>query len=217
MEKVKAFVKKSKDFICIHKFWFIIGAIAIAIALLFSPLFSIKWTYIRYGDSRKTIIDNKEILYQTPALLIFNIFQGRYQNSDYSLYYEYSPLLLIFFCLFLIAIISIIIYLVLKKNKFLNFSCTINILAFIFFIAELIRLSSLINYTYIEDYVDNLCRVIPHAAFYFTLLLFIVSVIVLSMNIYNAYRKKHPRAPTKNERIAELEKRIEELENRKDG
>lgn len=217
MEKIKVFIKKSKDFICAHKFLFIIGAIVIAIALLFSPLFSIKWTYIRYGDSRKTIIDRKETMYQTPAILIFNIFQGRYQNPDYSLYYEYSPILLIFFCLFIIAIVSIIIYLVLKKNKFLNFSCGINILAFIFFIAELIRLSSLINYTHIEDYEDNLCRVIPHVAFYFALLLFIASVIVLSMNIYNAYRKKHPRAPTKNERIAELEKRIEELENRKDG
>lgn len=217
MEKVRCFVNKSKNFITRNKIWFVSGVIFLSIALLFTPMFSVKMTDILYGDRWKTVIDHKIISYFTPIPIILNIFSPYYPNIVELSIYDYSPLILIFVVLTIIEIIGAILYLFIKNNKLLNFICGVNIISFIVFLSELIRLSCLINYSHINDYSEYLCRVIPHIAFYFTLLLFIASLTVVCYNAYSSYRKNHPQKITKNVHIAQLEKRIEQLEQEKES
>ena len=129
----------------------------------------------------------------------FYIKNYKYKSSSY-LWYDLAIIQII-----LIALSCISIFMSLFKQKFTFYSFFLYLPCFlIYFIAYF---QGLIAYEIMTEFIF-----IPNITFFLSVLLLIFDIISIVF-----WKKAQPYVPTKNERIAELEKRIEELENRKDG
>lgn len=106
---------------------------------------------------------------------------------------------------FFISIISIVFVLLSlwKKPYFILFSISY-IVDFIFIMA-----ATIFACVY-EKFPNEIAM--PHVAFYISLILFIITILFLYF-----WKKDRLKKPTKSEQIAQLEKRIEQLEQERDG
>ena len=131
-------------------------------------------------------------------------------TSAISTFRTLLAMLVVFFCV-AILISTITAFLAQKRPVFTSLNC----LAFAFFWIWLVSgtKDTLFNY-------DGIRIIVPHAAFYISLILsaFFLAVFVAYAVKWLKTRldRRPPRAhkPTKEERIAELEARVRELENR---
>ncbi len=196
-------MNRLKSFVIKYQLWITLISIILYIVMLFSPMYTLKFTYIRYGDRYKTIIDNKVINYQIKKGILFNMHD------------IFNILIVVFVVAYILLSIC---YLIKKKKIFLNLSCSCSILSFVFIVSYIVSKAKEFNFSHIDDYSDEILTTIPHVAFYIGFIIFIFCTIVLAINIYIHYKSTHPNIQTKSERIAELEKRVQELEaNKKDG
>lgn len=189
MEKVKAFVIK-------YQLWFKLAAIALLVCTIFTP-----YTCI--------------ILPVVNEVHMFSIFYYLTLLTDkilpvYAALFSFSVCI----CIATALIIVLLVFSILKKtNKpFLFITLiTFGVLFFCYLLSLFFSIYAWGSYTYNAP-------TIPHIAFY---LLLILSVFVafVSHYFYKDCRAKHSHKSTTKtkQKIAELEKRIEELENRKDG
>mgnify|MGYP001624266957 CR=1 FL=1 len=191
MEKVKAFVIK-------HQLWFKLAAIALLVCIIFTPYTSI-------------------ILPVANETYHFSIFYYLTTNSNLSPYIALFSIS-IGICIITVFIIVLLFLSILKKNNkpFLSISLTsFGVLFILYLISLFLSIYTWGSYTYEAPSI-------PHIAFYLLLLLS-VFVSFIAYYCYKEWRIKQPRTQIRSklkkteQTIAELEKRIEELENRKDG
>lgn len=183
-------MEKVKAFVIKYQLWFKLAAIALLVSTIFAPFVYAPIEEVMNSYSFWVYIELSFIL--SP-----NLPQG--------LHWILSWIILFV----TIAIIVLFIVTIIRKTstKILYFGLYLYIIDFI-----LILISTI--WACIYERMPNSISC-PHIAFYIALLLLVADIITLWQ--LHKWTKNHPRKPTKNERIAELEKRIEELENRKDG
>lgn len=219
MEKVKAFVIK-------HQLWFKLAAIALLIAVIFTPYVYIK--EIGQGNISK----------QTAITIFQTVINYRIGTGNYFLFPNMrgecpTQPILAWISFFLIILTIGLICVSLKKQKSLLFSLISfyfsTITAFTFYIYSFFCIKKYLMFGYGVT--------IPNISFFLLVLLFIFSLF-LSCSFYKKWRVKHPKQKTKSEisekiddmyvislqekieqdrKIENLENRIKELENRKDG
>ena len=193
MEKVKVFVIK-------HQLWFKLAAIALLVATIFTPFVHIHAGFKNGGTETVN----------------FSIFDYVFRPSYAKLYN--NPSIFLFIAAWLafigsLGIIALLLFCLRNKDGKLILLCSYTY-CLIFILILFATIYSLIFYT---PFLKNMTASmnawgIPHIAFFIALFLFVADILCI---VY--MKKEYLRAPTKSERIAELEKRIEELENRKDG
>lgn len=183
-------MKKVKLFVLKHQLWFKFGAIALLITMIFLP-----YTYIVLPVVNE--IHTFSVYYYL-TMLTDNL------SSVFVAAFAFSVCI----CIIAAFIIVLLLISVLKKsNKYTLFISLITYIVLFFFYLFLLFISIYAWGPYTYDATS-----IPHIAFYIALLLLAADVACIIL-----LRKKQPRRQTKSEKIAELERRIEELEKRKGG
>lgn len=188
MNKLFSFVKK-------HEFLVRISIVLMLFLSLFIPFYI--ETAAGYGKEEYIIVDQLKIMFKTFR-------EGRIPS--------WGVLPLSFF----IPLFFLILGAFAKYHRIFNSFWNIGCLCFIgfFFIAFSYELAPMLKSVLCEN--DSLLKINCHFAFssYIWLLLFIADCIYIVHGLKKAYPKEYKKQ-SKNERIAELEKQIEELQNTK--
>lgn len=197
MKKVKAFVVK-------HQVLFKLMAIVMLVCIIFLPyVLIIEDAYGTNGTQKQSAITIFQTIINARLGLDKKYFITPNRDGDCPA----QPILgRISFVLLLFTIIFLAISI--KKQKVFYISLILFIIAAIFSF-----LFFFYSYSCYSTYIiRRYGTVLPNVAFYIALLLLAADVACIIL-----LRKKQPRRQTKSEKIAELERRIEELEKRKGG
>lgn len=200
MEKVRNFVVK-------YQVWFKLAAIALLICVLFTP-------YVK-------IIDYHHNLNEQAAISFWHIvLNNRLDIKDKifvspNSYHQFPAYVFLGWSVFLLSLITIVFLLIsIFKKKFLIVASLSYIVNFIIIFSSLIY--SIYAYKNSIIFTDQM-NCVPNIAFYLSLLLFLANIFILIMYLIPKFKWNKIHKPTKAEQIATLEKRIEQLEQERDG
>ena len=184
MEKVKNFVIK-------YQLWFKLAAIALLICVVSTP-------YVFWFANSKNIFEYYD-QHSLWSVISDKIIIPRYGYGKITVI-----LCWISFILTTITILSLVLSIV-KKNKFITFTIIIFFIDYLFLFTNSIYTS-----WFRSEIYSHYGTCIPSYAFIVATLLFISAILILKQLIQ--YKKTLPKNLSKTEQIAELEKRIEQLE-----
>lgn len=184
---------KFKSFVIKYQLWFKVIIIVLLLCVIFTPL-----VHIHAEDLDTANYSVFDFVIRPSRLVVYN-----------------DPSILLFICAWLAFIGTIIIICLLlcsfhfrNNRQLLRLSSILYLVVFAFIL--FVTIYSLAFYIPLFRNMTNAAKTwgIPHIAFYLALLLLVADIICTVFWI-----KSHKPSPSKDERIAELEKRIEELES----
>lgn len=200
MNKFNNFFKKASCFARKHFLWFILCSLALLVVALLTPMFHFKLEATAYGDRYHTIIDRHNVQYFAGQTVLFDL---SYIINDFIL------------SIIAINIILLIVFIFRKKSLYLSLSCICSIITFILAVVNFAQNASEHNYAHIDTYYEETLVTIPHVSFFILLIFFIASILSLISILFQIYKRKQPKKTSDSDRIAELEKKVAELEAQK--
>lgn len=181
-------MEKIKNFVIKYQLWFKLAAIALLICVVFTPLILSESYDTRYTVSIWEFIKN---------------YSANINNMEpkYAVHWNLSWVIF-----FLTIIILILLCLSFWKKHLLKLSCFLYILDF-----GIILVAAIFACKYEHGQYEENDFAIPFIAFFIAALLFILTLLLIH------YIIKNNKSISKTERIAQLEKRIEQLEQERDS
>ena len=177
---------KIKSFVIKYQLWFKLAACILLVCMIFTPLLSVPFYNQQLNKSIETFVHNFHDFFISDP-------------KSHALQYIFALISLI---LIICIIITVFLSIFIKYQQFYLIFSLSYIVCYVFIILTFISAGS-------YGHNESGFKGIPHIAFFLALLLLVADIICIVFWI-----KSHKPSPSKDERIAELEKRIEELESK---